>query len=371
MIVAKQLRRLWKEKKMFVLMLISMQVVAMFGFLFLSGVIMNSSYVLYEDEYTTLQLRVGLSEGNITYGRLEETVQDCIEHLPSTIDSIQLGTVIYAGTEDDKERYDLDAHAGYQNGKYRLDKNWKRDRNRLEYGRMYTEEELNRGDRVAVVLSNQPYTVGERVMLAGEEYEIIGVMAGGEDYGGTVFAIPLTCFRDMPIYGFSLNMKMIITEEQREFIENSLQKVIPGEFGIYSDTGHVPDSKTLARTIISAGVFLLAVILGTMMLLYEYLIDENSYRLGVWKLLGCGDRKASWLYTLEMAAVTLPSLLLGIGLFAVVKNRWLLDLYRYMGVFFSAKIYCLYFVSVFTVIMLLLYLFSRLSTRGKIRGLLM
>lgn len=367
MIIKKQLRRLFKERLNFVLMLMLMQTVVIFGIFFLSGVIVNSANVVNEDEYKTLWIQIEFTEP-VIYSELEETVLGWQDYLSDSIDDI--GLVAYEESEDSDSGFiTYTANAGIENGKYKLGKNNLRMEKRLEYGRMYTEDELNNGSNVAVVYMYDGES-DKALSINGEDYEIIGKVYTTREGNDPLINIPIKNFENLSISTMDLNLNIVLTQEQVEHISSELDKVIRGKYEIHWEQGEIPDSKALAKTILVASAFILLIVLGTMSLLFSYLIRENSYRLGVWKLLGCRHYVAAGLYTLEMALLTAPSLIIGTVSFIIIKNKWLLKMYPYMKTFYTWKKYLGFDFAVFLIVVVTIFVLSFVTTRGKVRRLL-
>jgi hypothetical protein len=367
MIIKKQLRRLFKERLNFVLMLMLMQTVVIFGIFFLSGVIVNSANVVNEDEYKTLWIQIGFTEP-VTYSEIEKTVLGWQDYLLGSIDDIGL-VAAEESEKSDSGFITYIANAGIENGKYTLGKNNLRLEKRLEYGRMYTEEELNKGSNVAVAYMYEGEG-DESISINGEDYKIIGEVYTTLEGNFPIIYIPVKNFENITISSLDVNLNVVLTQEQVEHISSELDKVISGKYKIHWEQGEIPDSKALAKTILVASAFILLIVLGTMSLLFSYLIRENSYRLGVWKLLGCRHYAAAGLYTLEMALLTAPSLIIGTVSFIIIKNKWLLKMYPYMRTFYTWKKYLGFDLAVFFVVIITIFILSFVTTRGKVRRLL-
>lgn len=368
MIIVKQLRRLVKEKKNFLFMFVMLQLIITVGIFFLSGVVVNSANVINEDEFVTLRIGISFDYPGIRYGEIEESVIECVDKLPKIINEVS--TVAFIPSETSMNGsimccsfFDVD------NGKYVSSKYWTRHKRRVCEGRFLTTEDVTNKNKVAVVFDYDKEVLGPLV-INGEEWDIVGMMYTYMPANATIAYVPISSMEDINVRSVVFSTNTVINDNQLKIITDTLDKTIKGKYKLNRNRGDVPDSKSLARTIIVASAFLLIIVIGTIIILYSYLIKENSYRLGVWKLLGCRHAVAAGLYTLEMSIITGASVLVGFIFFVVIKNVWLVDIYPYMVYFYNWKIYIGIVLGIFISINVSIYVFSLLNTRGKVRKLL-
>lgn len=365
MILLKQLRGLFKEKMNFAIILITIQVVVMFSILFLAGVIVNNANTVNEEAYKTLSINI-FFEDEINFNQLEDTLKTMSTKMPRAIQEFVLYTSVPSAKMLDVS-ISVYSAASIKDGRWVSGPTHQRETRILSNGRIFTEEEINSNKPVAVTTN---YDVNERgpLILDGQEFEIIGELYNRDV--GDIVSVPLKSLGEINIQSLSIDTSSILNDSQFKVITDELDKVAAGKYTYIRNLGKVPNAQSLARTIIGGSVFMLLTVIGTIILIFSYMIKKSSYRLGVWKLLGCGHIRAAAIYTLEMASVTLPSIIVGAIIFIILKEVYLVELYPYMETFYSCKIYFGLIMLVFVIIMLAVFIFSIINTRGKVRKLL-
>lgn len=363
--IIKQLRSFWLKKTKYVIMIFLMQMVLIIGVLFLSGVIVNNAKSINEDVWKTLMISLNFND-KVRYDEIEPAIIKCVKKYPNLVNEISVSKILIDDGAAEEKYIQIISQSKLKNGKYYCGDSIVEDMRRLDWGRMYTEEEVINKKLVAVVYD---YDVSGRknIVIDNKTYDIIGEIYSPEKYGASVVKIPITCFYDIEISSISLSTNIIMSNSQINYLTKELDKIVAGKYDLMRDEGDIPDGQSIARTIILESTLILFVILSSIIMLYSYLLNESKYRLSVWKLIGCQNSKAALYFTGTMAIVLFLSTFLGIVIFIYSKKMILEKIYTYMEDFYNVNIYIGIPTVIYMITIICIYLFSLWKTRGRVR----
>ena len=171
------------------------------------------------------------------------------------------------------------------------------------------------------------------------KYEIIGkrnqdsnnaksVIEVGERY---IYLQP-TAFLDEKVSSVSFGVKRILNSREKKKIISAFEKAIGDKVTMsyrYDDT---EDKEAIFKAVFISGVMIVFALLGTLIIMYIYLLSKRRNRLAVWRLVGCNKNKTVLIILLELFIEAEFSLLLGVVSFRLCRFLFLDKAYKYMPV---------------------------------------
>jgi hypothetical protein len=356
-VVLLNIRELFKKQRIFLVLLIIVQILSAFCLTFIIGVIINNQ--LYSGmDYVSDYFYISFT-GNVKYDEIEGTVTDIFDDvIKSAAHSLRIHA--YYDTDDYKSLTiwtDVSIKDGhYVYGPYLneiLDA-------QLVSGRKPTEEELNSEDCVAVACGISE----EKVTIGNEIYEIIGERESSDGTVESVFVAPKKLY-DFPLSDLKIRLNRYLIQNEIDIITEKLDEVIPGRYEISStgESDNEEDLKAVFRALVLSCILIAFVLVGTMTIIYQHILDKRKYKLAVFRLTGCSAWKCIKYYMMEMSVISIPSLICGFLIFFVAQKLKLNNVYPYMELYIKYNVYIelfvgmLIFLNVFMLILLITKLF--------------
>ena len=332
-VIISDLKQLIKKEKAFLVQLILIQAVSIFGILFASGAVINNYMVDRESPHGSLSFILNFGEHKITVSELSDTIDDLFSKKYKN-----LFNCVNVGFRVPNEEGGMDYVGTFykiKNGKYGvafIDERMSKD---IAWGRYFTDEDMNSDVPMAVT-----FNVSSDVFVRnGIEYEIIGkrnqdsnnaksVIEVGERY---IYLQP-TAFLDEKVSSVSFGVKRILNSREKKKIISAFEKAIGDKVTMsyrYDDT---EDKEAIFKAVFISGVMIVFALLGTLIIMYIYLLSKRRNRLAVWRLVGCNKNKTVLIILLELFIEAEFSLLLGVVSFRLCRFMFLDKAYKYMPV---------------------------------------
>lgn len=365
MLVIKQLGSLIKNNKSFMIMLVVIQVVTMFSILFITGVIINSGYIANSSSETkSIEIRF---KSEINYDQIEKDMLQLSRDIPGrAFNMYLLHDQIIDVTSD--THTDIWGYTRISNRRYEECTQNRKIKYEIVDGRYFSEKELKSNNQVAIAY-RYPKECNS-ITINGMEYSFVGKVANIPFSGYTVVDVPVTSFRNISVKCIIIETDIILDDNTCDSIRKVFDKNFAGQYVFNRTERYMPDIKSLYKTIGMVSSFLLLIVVAIMIRIYTYILKDNVYTMGVWKLLGSSHINMAINFTLQMVCVTLPSLFAGYFTFCLIKNIWFVRLYPYMNIYCTEKVCLEIMITVFMVIMISYFICSLVNTRGKIRRLI-
>ena len=169
-------------------------------------------------------------------------------------------------------------------------------------GRWFTEEEMKTGAKVVIVpnydlavkfeqgMFGDPvphYEIGEKFVINGEEYTIIGETTSVE----YVYMIPYNAFTNKNLLssGVNISIKELYTEEKSEIFINKVNSYLDTTIKRKADV-RVPELERIFRLMIYA---ILNITVINLAFIYSYLLKTRKEMIGLFKLYGLKKNKCA------------------------------------------------------------------------------
>ena len=239
-------------------------------------------------------------------------------------------------------------------------------------GRLFTEEELQSDAYVAVVGSNL-YDGQDFFNLGGHEYKKIGVTEM-DAYIDSIF-VP---YKAMPdnynnIVYFSISLTKPLLETEYDAMVNLIQQYIGDKVPIPEFDGIRNTSFTrVYNDLIVVTAILIIVCAFNYCIIYRYILEKRKKAFAVSRICGCTRLKAVAMYMIELLAISLATL--GIGIFIYLKFLLpkAVDYFEYIEYYHTfvdnIQIAIIYVVSLFVVYLTLVARFVSSTPADLVRG---
>lgn len=367
MVLRRQITCLFRYEKVFALLLFCVPMLVVFCVLFVYGVINNNTYVLGEDEYTSLRFGVTITDETVTYADMEATVCELMEQEGYPIRELELTSYVPSeySTQGVLLLYVV---VDYEDGRYIFGDTLESIiRPQIVEGRLLTEEELNSDKKMAVIYDH----IYEQLIVEGESYEIVGERYVEKVTGELpVLIVPVDSFRERHVDSLNFCLTRILSNQEIRQIAEQFEKLAPGNVEIYCSGADDGELRMTFRTVAIISVLIVFISGIVLVMIYSYLLNKHRYRFGVWKVMGATPKQVFVVLIGEIALLGVTAILLGSGVFFLVKEAFLQELYPYMQLLYSAKTY--WIVGIVSTVGLLgpSAIVAGMESRKKVRRLL-
>lgn len=352
------IRNLWKDQKLFLLIIILVQALCAFCLTFIIGVMINNNKFIGFRLIDTMYINI---ETMIKYEEIEEELTDLVDvELDGIVDDMLVVGVV-ADEKASEGILSVWTQVAVENGKY-VAGTYMQDIMfmQTESGRILTEEELNSNIPVAVIAD---YPSNE-IQINDIDYDMIGVREGTGV--STAFISPIN-LREIDIIAVELYINRFITQEEYQLVMEAFDEVIPNGYTIQENRESEGDEKSLMKTIMLACVLIGVVLTGTLVIVYQHIMDKRNYKLAVFRLTGCSRIRSMGLLVVEMLMISIPSLLCGFGIFKWLQERYLEDVYPYMDPYLNFDVYLKLFTGMTVFLLLTFTVLSAVRTLKSVK----
>lgn len=360
-IILNNLRQLRKKTPLLFTIIIIVQVLVSFSILYVIGSIANDYFSLKEDRTSTLFLDIHFETENetVTLSELEPSLSELSDGvLSGSIDNIGVGSVRQSNFGLYISVFSI------ENGKYRINrvvKNYV-----VGTGRNFNSEDFDNG--VAAVIADKP-DAPEEVEINGCKIKVIGIMADNGNSSENLYFTPQGFKEAGIIIGeCSISLTRILTPNELDKLKEILTKHLGNRYNVNLKTMTNEDANAIMRSsMLISGIIALTSV-SLLIMVYAFILKLRKRNMAICRLTGCSKRRLVLLLIGEMGLLTLPFLFLGIIVFDVVKRLLLIELYPYLKITHTIKLYLL-FGAVMTVIMLaVLTAFAVVKASRSVRG---
>ncbi len=357
-IVRLNLRDFWKNQRMFMMLIILVQMLAAFFLSFVVGVIINNQMFLDIDYYGETILIFPKEE--VAYSEIEETLIFIYDDILGSAGK----SISVMARSPEGLRLSIDVEI--EDGKYRPGTD---TRNviidQLASGRIFTIEELNGEGRVAIVGNFHE----EELIIAGQDCEIIGNRGYNNEFSGAIAIVSPSVIRDLGFEQIVLSFNRYISEEETSQIVDALDSVIPGRYSLVNngEGDGKSDVKAVLRSSIMSSVLIGFVLIGTLTILYQHIMDKRKYKNAIISLIGASKVKTIGILFAEMMILSVPSIAIGFGLFKCIQEKWLEDIYPYMETYLDGEMYIKLFTGMVILLTVFFITFAVARSMGSIK----
>lgn len=357
-LVLLNLRELWKRQRIFLVLIVMVQGIAAFCLALLVGVIINNQLFISMDYYMDGIDMIFTDEVN--YEEIEETLLYIYDDVLQNAGK-DMTAAAYA-----PEGFRVFTEVRIKDGEYLPGTSMLQ---LLDYqlvsGRNFTEEDLNSENGKAIVANYE----SEKLIINGKEHEIIGDRGSNDEFPETTVFVTPNLLYGLPMSSIRIWLNRYITEMETEQLISSLDKVVSGRYELYHE-GSLDDKgdvQAAMRSVILSCVLIGGVLLGTLTILYQHIMDKRKYKTAVFRLTGCSATHSLKLFALEMLVLSIPSVLTGFILFLVVQKKWLEDIYPYMKIYLNSEMYLRMFLSMIAILIFFIVIIMAVKTLKPVK----
>lgn len=354
-----------KHEKWFSFILILTQCISVMVAFFASGMIYNFTIKEKAMEGTMLMISFEKDSeilGDISAEEIKKTYKDIYKLLNRKIDYADY-CFSYAGKYGEDNMIIARVCYDVKKDKNKWSDSYGDFENRIgSSGRMYTTEEQDRGEKVAIAFGdflNKEITDG--VELWNNKYEIVGpmeihsVLELSEDCYRT-YIMPLMSVDDSTyLKSVEIQLNMAINEQEYKKLESLMEKLY-GDRMVLPKFSGVTDIENIRanRTLIVAGAVVLVCVAINYCILYRVILEKRRKTMAVFRICGCTKWKGMLMYETEL----LGSAMVVYVIFACIYNRFVMPhfngILEYMPDFYTKKNY-LIIGAMYFVILLITY----------------
>jgi hypothetical protein len=328
---------------------------------FLSSLILNFSYGLYQNynikryeenaELSQIVIEIDSNKG-VYKKQFKEYIESLQEETLSDFSSIFI-----AGTLEECKDYDyntLDNRFVYTNNKYSspeiLVNNLTAQKN-ITFGRYFSEQEEENGEKVAVVATDTDGSWNEssldlkidenHIRINGETYEVIG---GSSSFGTPT--IPFLSVSDDFIYNdiviIGLN-KVLSRSQYNEMKENA--EIYCSDSLTFPDL-KLPDTESLTiyRNIIFISLLMSLISIFNFVIIYRFIMEERKKQTAIFKIVGSNQKDIFLISFGECILLTVPVYIFSVLIYNFIIKKILSSWFEYMLKVYNLKIYLLLFL---------------------------
>ena len=332
-VIISDLKQLIKREKSFLVQLILIQAVSIFGILFASGAVINNYMADRESPYGSLSFSLSFGNHKVTINELSDTIDDLFSKKYKN-----LFNCVNVGLRVPNEAGGMDYVTTFykiKNGRYGvafIDERMSKD---IGWGRYFTDEDMNSDVPMAVT-----FNVDSDVYVRnGTEYEIIGRRNQDSDNASSLIELneryiymQPAALLDEKVSSLNFGVKRILNSREKKKIINAFENAVGDKVTMsyrYNDTG---DKEAIYKAVFISGVMIIFALLGTLVIMYIYLLSKRRNRLAVWRLVGCNKNKTLFFFLSELFIVAEFSLILGLISFRLCRFFFFDKTYKYMQV---------------------------------------
>ena len=122
----------------------------------------------------------------------------------------------------------------------------------------------------------------------------------------------------------------ILTSREKKTIKKILEKTTGGPVELIIQEDVTNEKKAVFNSILISGGLIIFSLVGTLIILFIYMLSKRRKRLAIWRLVGCSRVKTSITFMIELFIIAELSLLSGLVVFYVCRFVILDSVYKYM-----------------------------------------
>ena len=334
--------------------LIVTQLVAVIILLFVYGIVVSYDIAKEEEKMEKLYFDARFTE-RVSTAELREILPEVLDVVEDRVDFLYMG----GNFEGNEAR--ISFHEEYHGGKFRLSETVF-SQGSLSDGRLMTESEMNDGSRV--LIGYNVGNVGDTYIVAGEEFEVIGVLR--ETPSNVTLHIPLSSANEEFTTGFvSLFFDKLPTKSDYDTFVTVLKRH-------YGDNVQFNDFEPMNIDDIIAydSIIVLALAIGVVaaldtILVYNYLMKKRKKQMAIFGIEGATRLQQILINEAEVAIITVITSLTGVVLFRLAVEQVIMEVYEIGISIFSIKVYGLMLLAFIGCILFGTFVMTVINTRKK------
>lgn len=247
---------------------------------------------------------------------------------------------IFFEVDNGDEKFDVSCVMDFKDGKYCMQSDYFTDK-RLYSGRYINGLEMNDGSKVVFGFGSyeegRDYSVGDKCILFGEEYEIVGIIDGPLV---TRVSLPLnSCTKEMKTYMLQIDLDTIITKSEYDFFTNTLREYY-GNNVQFSEFEVVDMSDYISYNTVIIMAFVIGVIMALdTILVFNYILKKRRRQMQIWSILGAKRSQQIGICMVEIIIITLLTMTVGFLIFKICIEKALIGLFDVGLEIFNVKLY--------------------------------
>lgn len=360
------LKRLIKGERAIALLFLLVQLMSVITIFFSYGIINHFNTKVNEVEGISLDYDLGRNvDKHMKKEEIERFYEEIIPVIKNKIDYISI-----IGYTD--ERVGMQVSFGYENNEFVASSYLNSIEGNMVEGRMFSDEELNSDEKVAVV-GTDILVENNMVRIGEEEYEVVGITGVGPC--SDVIFVPFNAMPDNynRIVNIGINLEKPLLESEynamsKAAIRNMGDKVNVPEFDGIKNTSFI----RVYNDLILVTVILIVVCALNYCIIYRYILEKRRRSFAISRICGCTRIKAIIIYMVELFLISLFTLLAGV----IVYLKFLLpraaEYFEYIEYYHNAsnnmQIIIIYLISLLVVYMGVVIRFVFVEPANLIRG---
>ena len=295
-------------RSIYIILIVSQLITSVMLF-FVYGVFGSFNVELKEYDETELCITASFEDAKMY--QLKRCIPVVLKEVQNRID--------FVGVLGRDDNTDVSIRDLYDDGNYRL-ADFILEKEKLLEGRWITEEEATFGDKVALI----PYegSVGDRVVIAGESFEVIGVTnnraAAEHSDRLDVYIAFMSAPDNLRIRICGIQFKQPPTQEEYDLFRDALT----AEFGngVYFPEFEIKDEEEIVsiRTIIAMSVLIGIIAALDTALLYGYILKRRKKQMAVYGIVGIKHFQRVFINEMEIMIISVITTTIGFVLFKFV-----------------------------------------------------
>ena len=323
-------------RNIFVLLIVS-QLMGILLLLFIYGVITNYNIKIEEKNMRDKRIYVNFEEP-VSASELKELLPEVLSPMEERLS--------YCFFYLDKSEMDLEVTCleSFSDGKFHIYQEDFTDE-RLVEGRYPTSMELTEGASVAFAYgerSNHPdaekCSIGDRYVVCGKEYEIVGVVDGS--YNIHRITIPInSCTEDMKVSTLSFDYKKFPTVKDHELIVDTMRMNFGGN-AVVSELKLVElDSVVSYNSIIVLAFMIGGIAAFDTILVYRYILKKRQRQMAIFSIEGATRLQRIMICAIEIILITVITTVIGLIIFEFGCKQLLIKAYKPSMEMYTLKSY--------------------------------
>lgn len=323
-------------RNIYVLLIVS-QLMGILLLLFIYGVITNYNIKIEEKNVRDKSIYVTFEE-TVPASELKKLLPGMLSHMEERL------TYCFLNIRNSEMDLEVTCIEDFYNGEFYICQEYFPDE-RLAEGRYPTSMELTEGASVAFAYgerSNHPdaekCSIGDRYVVCGKEYEIVGVVDGS--YNIHRITIPInSCTEDMKVSRLSFDYKKFPTVKDHELIVDTMRMNFGGN-AVVSEL----DLVELDSIISYNSVIVLAFMIGGIaafdtILVYRYILKKRQRQMAIFSIEGATRLQRIMICVIEIILITVITTVIGWLIFEFGCKQLLIKAYKPSMEMYTLKSY--------------------------------
>ena len=340
---------LQRFRKIYWLLIVS-QFISIISIFFVYGIFTSYSAKMQELDINSYSISASFDE-SCDVGTLKDCLPEIMEQIGRKVDYL----FISATTED----LLICMYTEYHSGSYTLADTVSQN-DILASGRLLSHEDEKNANKVIYSMGGESYQVGDRLNIAGVEFEVVGV----DEKRARSIIIPFSsCPHEVSLWQVNFCFEQLPTQKDYDTIKNTFKTVFGDEVTI--DEFQLKDQETIIsyRTTLMISIAIGLVSALNTCLLYGYIISQRQKQMAIYGIVGASKGLRLMMNELEIMLVNIMVVIVGFVIFRFGFQDMITMVYESSVALYSMKAYLImivmYVMCVFVFTTLLLIILNR------------